>query len=226
MICRPHGAPNGRGRRAAGGFTLIELLVVVAIISILASIAMPNFLEAQTRAKVSRVKADMRTLATALESYRVDNNNYPPRQLAPRSPDLIAFGQVLKRAEDLSRLTTPIAHITTIPADVFETRVPPPNHTFDYWPRDFVFIKPSGPQAGQRRNGTLRGIIPNWLLVSNGPDATLNVPALAADLPYGLTGWDLEQHGYRYDYDPTNGTISQGNIYRGSGGEQASDIWR
>ena len=48
-------------------FTLIELLIVVAIIAILAAIAVPNFLEAQIRAKVSRAKADMRTLATGLE---------------------------------------------------------------------------------------------------------------------------------------------------------------
>ena len=39
-------------------FTLIELLVVVAIIAILAAIAVPNFLEAHTRAKVSKVRGD------------------------------------------------------------------------------------------------------------------------------------------------------------------------
>ena len=55
-------------------FTLIELLIVVAIIAILAAIAVPNFLEAQTRAKVSRVQSDLRTLATGIESYTVDNN--------------------------------------------------------------------------------------------------------------------------------------------------------
>ena len=64
-------------KNKAKGFTLIELLIVVAIIAILAAIAVPNFLEAQVRAKVSRVKADMRSLATAIEAYVVDNNVYP-----------------------------------------------------------------------------------------------------------------------------------------------------
>jgi prepilin-type N-terminal cleavage/methylation domain-containing protein len=68
------------------GFTLIELLIVVAIIAILAAIAVPNFLEAQTRAKVSRAKADQRSIATALEAYRTENNHYP-EQAAPTHPD-------------------------------------------------------------------------------------------------------------------------------------------
>ena len=59
-------------------FTLIELLIVVAIIGILAAIAVPNFLNAQVRAKVANTQADQRSLATAIESYRLDNNMYPP----------------------------------------------------------------------------------------------------------------------------------------------------
>src|SRR5437867_3377499 len=65
------------------GFTLIELLIVVAIIAILAAIAIPNFLEAQTRSKVSRTLADFRSCRLALESYRVDNTAYPNDVIPP-----------------------------------------------------------------------------------------------------------------------------------------------
>ena len=62
-------------------FTLIELLIVVAIIAILAAIAVPNFLEAQTRSKISRVKADMRTMSVGLESYNMETNRYPQAEI-------------------------------------------------------------------------------------------------------------------------------------------------
>ena len=64
-------------RRHDSGFTLIELLIVIAIIGILAAIAIPNLLNALQRGKQKRTMADMRTLATAVESYQVDNNQYP-----------------------------------------------------------------------------------------------------------------------------------------------------
>lgn len=84
------------------GFTLIELLIVVAIISILASIALPNFLNAQVRAKVSRAKSDMRTLSMGLNMYLVDHNMYPEGR---------SFG--------LYKLTDPIAYLSDIPTDIF-----------------------------------------------------------------------------------------------------------
>jgi len=119
------------------GFTLIELLIVIAIITILALIAIPNFLEAQIRATVARVQADMRSLATGIEAYMVDYNNYP---LAPRwwngptprciNPDLnnctnLDYVSLTSRSRALSNgitvftpLTTPVAYLQTL--DVYQ----------------------------------------------------------------------------------------------------------
>jgi len=109
------------------GFTLIELLIVVAIIAILAAIAVPNFLEAQTRAKISASHSDMRTIATALESYRVDNNDYP------LDGAILHSGQTVyptQNPSDLANrhvftgplLTTPVAYLTSQPHDPFIAR--------------------------------------------------------------------------------------------------------
>jgi len=59
------------------GFTLLELLVVVGIIGILAAIAVPNYRDAVSKSRIVLVQMDLRTLGTALHSYRLDHNIYP-----------------------------------------------------------------------------------------------------------------------------------------------------
>jgi prepilin-type N-terminal cleavage/methylation domain-containing protein len=66
-------ANGGIGRK---GFTLIELLIVVVIIGILASIAIPKFSATKEKAYISKLKSDLRNLATAQEAYYYDNQSY------------------------------------------------------------------------------------------------------------------------------------------------------
>lgn len=58
--------------RSLRGFTLIELLIVIAIILILIAIALPNFLEAQIRAKVTRAAGNLRSVQTASMTHLTD----------------------------------------------------------------------------------------------------------------------------------------------------------
>lgn len=65
-------------RRGHAGFTLIELLVVVAIIGILASIAIANYLSAIARARQKRTMSDIRTIAQAWEQHNAEKGSYAP----------------------------------------------------------------------------------------------------------------------------------------------------
>jgi general secretion pathway protein G len=59
---------------------LIEVLVVVVVISLLAAIGIPGLLNALDRGKQKRTMSDLRSIATALESYAVDHSRYPDAQ--------------------------------------------------------------------------------------------------------------------------------------------------
>lgn len=63
------------------GFTLVELLVVVVIIGVLAAIAIPKFTAATDDSKIAKIKADMRTIGSAVSLYQARYNGGVPADL-------------------------------------------------------------------------------------------------------------------------------------------------
>ena len=195
------------------GFTLIELLIVVAIIAILAAIAVPNFLEAQTRSKVTRTMADMRSVGVAFEAYATDYGSYPVFRYTGA-----AYADWLMVEDTPSNyynngwigglLTTPIAYMSSLPRDYYNTRIMAGRTrglNYSFWTD---ILKPGIKLPGNfkawfdmmhNQLGSLFPERPNWILESCGPD---------------LTWWGAIQGATAdsYLYDPTNGTISQGMI--------------
>jgi len=170
------------------GFTLIELLIVVAIIGILAAIAVPNFLNARTRALISRIEADCKNTGTALEAYRTDHNRYP-------------IDATNRNPIGLYMLTTPVAYMSTLPIDVFV-----PATYYDDGSGEavgpFLEMGTDTPKPGEEIR-----TLGSWSLSSGGPDADDDVSGQQG-WPWTTTWWDFE---------PSNGLDSNGDIFRFGG---------
>ncbi len=211
------------------GFTLIELLIVIAIILILISIALPNFLEAQLRAKVVKARGEMRGLGEATGAYFNDwkiDPNVDNAIVSEPNRSRIWWGYASHR------LTTPVTYIKKIPVDAFPdseqtllwgwtginprngiwnapylvvVRVKTPN---DKPPRELWHFRPFGISASPNVGGMdpmtwqQLGIAP-WVYFSAGPD-------LSATLTYLGVGGKVFA-----TYNPTNGTQSKGDIWVG-----------
>jgi len=188
------------------GFTLIELLIVVAIIGILAAIAVPNFLNANTRAKIARVQADARSLGTSLESYRLDTNEYPPDA---RSGVYVHFSFRWEGYPSCGKhLTTPVAYMSSIPFDPFNSKFKwegwTPIENAERYRKALFFLNRkynedvNSWEPGLPFEDLFRSV--QWHIYSVGPS-----------LAYG---WRAELTAcWLMPYDPTNGLMSVGGIW-------------
>jgi general secretion pathway protein G len=64
-------------RRGAAGFTLLELITVVALVSILAAIALPNYRVAIIQSREAVLKENLYRMRDLIDQYYVDKGQYP-----------------------------------------------------------------------------------------------------------------------------------------------------
>jgi general secretion pathway protein G len=210
------------------GFTLIELIVIVAIIVILTTIALPKFLKAQVRTKVSRANSEMKILAAGIEAYYVDNECYPMVVAknsirlggeAPASsingPSLFNPGKYGVSSRFLW-ITTPIAYIPTVFRDPFIDRtvgvalssdgaLSVGYDTYDYG--DAKSVSPEGILGPEQDRGAASTSGAAWHIVSSGPDRIIAFGG-------SYVGVKGDHNKLGVDYDPSNGTVSTGDIVR------------
>ncbi len=198
------------------GFTLIELLIVIAIILILIAIALPNFLEAQIRAKITKARGDLRTVGIAMDSYFLDFRMYPP----DHDPSELGIN-----SRGLFQLTSPIEYITELPEDVFNSGSSGINSNssetrwFEMASTGFAPVV-SRLQTPQ---------IDAFAVFSRGPDVADDFAA-NDQWPYDGEGAPCPTRIGYLNYSPTNGTKSRGDIIQAGGQVNAGfyciDHWK
>lgn len=188
--------------RTIWGFTLIELLIVIAIILILISIALPNFLEAQVRAKVARAKGEIRGLATAMNSYYLDYQIYPSETEA----DMYSI-KWTRTSRGHSWLTSPIKYIASVPSDPFASMAHEDTKTngggrIQTYETGGIEPHPIQHPMGRKCQFCLL----TWAMWSKGPSAELVGGQVVSGDNAHVGGRDIR------NYCPTNGTSSLGPI--------------
>lgn len=152
---------------------LLTTIVCAFAVASIAAQVVSQLSEQEVSSRVSRTRADLRSLHTAIESYKVDWNYYPSSLVA---------------------ITTPISYITGFVADPFEARlpegVPVPEH-----------LTPPGGMFGEP------GILKMGVVMPDSQDQE------ARFVIYGV-GPDGKDDRGALEYDPTNGTLSSGDIVR------------
>lgn len=163
----------------------VGFIAVLALVGLAVGIAVPNYHETTSYKRNTALNSQFRALATALEAYATTEHTYPTT---------------------LDALTTPVAYIEAIPADVWASR------------SSSTGLKPTYLYAPLRATGP--GAY-GWFLASCGP-ATAQDIVPERDLPPGatLTVGEIEKRLAPMSFDPTNGSFSRGAIFRIGGAKK------
>lgn len=202
------------------GFTLIELLIVIAIILILISIALPNFMEAQVRARLTNTRGCLHAYRTANEAYQADFRTYIPdvdggeiEKSTKRSwASLWAINRKINcdtvgELCSFAMLTTPIRYMKQLCFDPFLNERNDPRAGKAYsLPEYTSYLSGSKQRKMWAEQYGLR-----YSILSRGPDLDIDVGS------YDHLWWYLGAHihhrmGYPVIYAPTNGTYSSGDM--------------
>jgi len=155
--------------------------------------------------KILHVRADFKHLAKAIERYHNDNHKYPPWARGEKGVNGFAgegTGAYKMHTFAIGTLTTPIKYIESYPQDPFsDTR----DATYGYYTDGGGFILYSwGPDTDESNDE-------RWDLetdVEKVYDSKIPQPSTTL-----LTGKSSAPKGGAYTYDPSNGTVSEGDIY-------------
>jgi len=166
--------------------------------------------EAKTRSKVSRVKADMRTLATAIESFYIDHNRYSAGR------KLIHAGYDVKSLESVG-----IAHLSTVDPGRPDANGQMSQNKYDWGlstPISYIRqalihdpfspLKPKNPyiyHTGQPQKRTQW----HWIIISAGPDGDYDFDPIKI-----YKQFPSPEAMAALIYDPSNGSVSGGDLLR------------
>lgn len=198
-----------------GNVSLDSLLWCATAFSYIICLSYAYALTSPNRPRPSRVQSDLRTYSVAVNSYHLDNGQYPNWSLDPAKNNFAWVKDrtgilktqptfLLKVDAGPGNLTTPVAYMSTLPHDLFS---PIEGAMFCYWT----------PLADDKTSASFGGAASTpkgYIMWSAGPDRQYDLTIQNIALAFDEKSTTPTAFLIAHTYDPTNGVKSRGDIWR------------